>query len=124
MTTFNKFVIEGRLIGLNDYTETTRTNKYRSNAKKAEQQHIVEMYIKQAKLQKVNKQVELYINWYEKDNRRDVDNITFASKFICDALVNQKILIDDRRKYVKNIHHLVFTDNLHPRIEICMEYTD
>lgn len=47
--------------------------------------------------------VVIDITWYEKDARRDFDNITFAQKFILDSLVQIKVLKDDSRKFVKKV---------------------
>lgn len=65
-----------------------------------------------------NYPIKLNINWYEMDNRRDIDNITFATKFIQDSLVRTGILEDDSRKYINQVNHSVFTDKENPRIEI------
>lgn len=65
-----------------------------------------------------NYPIKLNINWYEMDNRRDIDNITFATKFIQDSLVRVGILEDDSRKYINQVNHTVFTDKENPRIEV------
>lgn len=54
----------------------------------------------------------------EKNKRRDVDNITFATKFIQDALVKQGIIIDDSQKYINQLRHDVKVDKEYPRIEV------
>ena len=77
------------------------------------------MSIRQAKLKKVSKYpVKLKITWYEPTKRRDVDNITFAVKFIQDALVKAGILENDGQKQVHEIEHIVLTDRDNPRIEV------
>ena len=59
----------------------------------------VSLYIRQAKLKKVYKYpIALKITWYEKNKRRDVDNITFATKFIQDALVKCGVIENDSQK--------------------------
>lgn len=114
-----KFIIRGRLISLNDYTKVSRGNAYASNKLKREQQQLIGYAIKQAKLEPVKKYpVEPKITWYEKDSRRDADNIVFAKKFILDALVNHRIIIDDSRKYVSGFEEKVLVDKHNPRIEV------
>jgi hypothetical protein len=54
--------------------------------------------IKIAKLNPVDKPVILIFYWYESNWKRDADNVAFAKKFICDALVSQGILPNDNRK--------------------------
>lgn len=62
--------------------------------------------------------VQLNITWYEPNDRKDIDNITFATKFIQDSLVRTGILEDDSRKYINQVNHSVFTDKENPRIEV------
>ena len=62
--------------------------------------------------------VQLNITWYETNDRKDIDNITFATKFIQDSLVRTGILDDDSRKYINQVNHSVFTDKENPRIEV------
>lgn len=88
---------------------------------KAQNEKIVIYHIRKAKLQKVTGYpVTLKITWYEKDRRRDIDNITFATKFIQDALVKEKIIVDDSQKYICKIEHEVLVDKNNPRIEISL----
>lgn len=113
-----KFMIPGRLAGLNEYTESNRTNPRKGNRVKHQEQLRVNLAIRNASLTPIHEPVVILINWYEKDNRRDVDNITAAKKFIMDSLVETKVLKDDSRKYVKQIIDAVYTDTKHPRIEV------
>lgn len=62
--------------------------------------------------------VQLNITWYEPNDRKDIDNITFATKFIQDSLVRTGILEDDSRKYINQVNHTVFTDKENPKIEV------
>ena len=114
-----KFIIPGRLDGLNDYTKANRANAYGGNSVKQRNEKIVKLAITQAKLNRVNKYpVRLNISWYEKNARRDVDNIMFGQKFILDALVKSEILVNDSQKFVKGITHEVSVDKEFPRIEV------
>ncbi len=49
---------------------------------------------------KIKKPVKAKFIWIEENKRRDLDNISFAKKFILDALVQANILKDDNRKIV------------------------
>lgn len=117
-----KFVIKGKLDGLNEYTRDNRANKYQgSNSKKINQQ-TAKIAIYKAKLKKVDKYpIQLKIAWYEPNKRRDIDNITFATKFILDALVETGIIENDSQKYVNSISHRVRIDKNNPRIEVEIE---
>lgn len=102
-----RFVINKRLMGLNEYTKYNRTNKYAgAEAKKKEQQYIINCITQQLGRIKIDKPVIGHFTWIEENKRRDLDNICFAKKFILDALVQAQILKDDNRKIVTN-----FTDS-------------
>ena len=114
-----KFTINGRLDGLNDYTKSCRANRYGANAMKRKNEAKVIEGIKRARLKKAaHYPINLYIIWYEPNRRRDVDNITFATKFIQDALVKFGILEDDSQKYIVGVLHRVLVDKDNPRIEV------
>ena len=114
-----KFTYLGRLQGLNEYTKINRANRYGANASKQRIEQSLILAIREHKLKKVDKYpIKLKITWYEPDRRRDVDNITFAVKFIQDALVKSGILENDGQKQINAIEHIVLTDRDNPRIEV------
>lgn len=118
----NKFEIKGRLDGLNEYTKVNRSNRYGANKLKRKNQNIVILGIRKYRVKPIHDYpISLSITWYEPNNRRDIDNVTFAVKFILDALVQEGILVDDSRKYVRSINHKVLTDKNDPRIEVEIE---
>lgn len=118
----NRFVIYGKLPGLNDYTKANRSNRFMANKMKQDIQKNICRYIVMAlrvTLEKVDRYpIGLKIKWYEPNNRRDIDNITFGTKFILDSMVCMGIIEDDSRKYVDSIEHVVYTDKDNPRIEV------
>lgn len=96
-----KFEINKRLIGLNEYTNTNRYNKYAGAKQKKEEQDYIKVCIKeQLGNIKLDKPVIGHFTWVEGNKRRDLDNICFAKKFILDSLVELGILKDDNRKMV------------------------
>lgn len=118
-----KFTIPSRLDGLNTYTLACRNNRYGGNVCKKKNQKIVSLAIQQAQAIGALKPVENYpvglkIKWFEKDSRRDWDNVTFAKKFIQDSLVNEGILMNDSRKFVSWGTDDVLVDKENPRIEV------
>ena len=118
-----KFIIRGRLDDLNKYTSACRTNPYKGAKMKKDNEKVIMFYIKQAKLKKVTDYpIKVKIDWYEVNRRRDIDGITFASKFILDALVKMSIITDDSQKYVNAIEHHVYKDKDNPRIEVSLIY--
>ena len=112
-----EFVIPGRLPSLNDYTLANRRNKWAGNKMKRECEEMITEFIPEYR-PKFDYPVSLNIDWYEKDIRRDYDNVVFGKKFILDALVTAGVLVDDKRKYVIGGHDEVKTDKGNPRIEV------
>lgn len=101
------FEIHKRLMGLNEYTKSNRTNKYVGNKSKRDEQEYIMWEIKsQLGNLKIDKPVIGHFTWIEENKKRDLDNICFAKKFILDALVEAGVLKNDNRKIVTN-----FTDS-------------
>ena len=99
-----KCEIDMRLPSLNEYVNACRANRYEASKMKKTTERDISLFI--GRLPKFTKPVIVHFIWIEKDMRRDADNIAFAKKFILDALVKNRKLIDDSRRYVKG-----FTDN-------------
>lgn len=90
---------------------------------KKDTERLIKLYIakshKLGTIRKVsNYPINISIRWYEKDSRRDADNVFFAVKFILDSLVSYGIIEDDSRKYIKTIDNVIATDKDLPRIEV------
>ena len=112
------FTIQGRLMGLNEYTAANRRNRHTGNRAKRENQDIVQWAIKAARLRPVKRPVRIWCLWLEKDKRRDPDNVAFAIKMILDALVEEKILQGDGWAHVVGIEHWFEVDKRNPRIVV------
>lgn len=118
-----RLIIKGRLPSLNDYIYECRRNKYSGAAMKKEAQaYILYNIIIQLKSRVLfNTPIRLSFIWYEQNNKRDLDNIAFAKKFILDALVQSKKLPDDGWKYVRGFTDEFYVDKKNPRIEVVIE---
>lgn len=110
----NELIIDAQLPSLNEYQYACRSHWSKGRAFKQEVETLigdfVEIALLQKKLHRVEKPCEIFIEWHEKTKRRDVDNIQSAQKFILDALQHYRIIKNDSRKYVKQIHHTVIDD--------------
>ena len=108
------FKIEQRLPSMNELIAANRQNRYKGAKMKRETEEVIGQYIRIARLRgtikPVSEPVEVYIEWHEKTKKRDTDNIQSAQKFILDALQKQGILINDNRRYVKQIYHKIVDD--------------
>ncbi len=117
-----KLVISGRLDGLNEFIEAQRTNKYKGAALKKVNQQIVEFAIRRQIHTAIERPVRLHYTWYERNQRRDLDNVSgFGHKVIQDALVACGVLEDDSPKYVTGYTDEFKVDRKNPRIEVEIE---
>lgn len=82
-----KFTIQGRLDGLNDYIDANRSNRFKGAEMKRINEELVMLSVRKVK---VKQPVKIAFKWYEKNSRRDMDNIAFAKKFILDVLVKKE----------------------------------
>ena len=88
-----RFIIPGRLPCMNDLIAANRLNKYAgAGVKKKTQKEIILILRPQTKGRKFNKKVNIRIEYYEKDMRRDEDNVMSAAKFILDALQDIELI--------------------------------
>ena len=108
------FKIEQRLPSMNELIAANRQNRYKGAKMKREAEEVIGQYIRIARLRgtikPISEPVEVYIEWHEKTKKRDADNVQSAQKFILDALQKQGILINDSRRYVKQIYHKIVDD--------------
>lgn len=112
--------IPGRLPGLNEYTTANRANANEGGRFKRKYQELVMWYILRDLPKKtIERPVYLKFTWYEKDKRRDLDNISsFGRKVIQDALVKSGKLYDDGWGYVVGYADKFKVDKQNPRIEV------
>lgn len=109
------FTIETRLPSLNEVIKDNRSGWQVAAKRKRELEDVIGYYILQAMMKgtirPTTEPVEIEIRWHESTKKRDVDNIQSAQKFILDALQKQGILVNDNRKYVKQIYHYIVDDD-------------
>lgn len=112
----NTFVIKAKLPSLNQVVEKNRANKYAGAKFKKDIEEVIGWAIKQAltmkKLKPVQRPCVIHIDWHEATKRRDVDNIQSSQKFVLDAMVQNGILINDSRRYVKQVKHEIIDDSI------------
>ena len=117
-----KLIIPGRLPNLNDYTKKCRANKFAGATMKKDCETAIGWHIKiHLKGVKITKPVYLNYIWFEKDKKRDHDNVCFSQKFIQDALVAAGVLEGDGWKNIIGFSHSFEVSKNNPRIEILIE---
>lgn len=118
-----KFIILGRLPGMNEYTAVQRTNRYSGASLKKSAQHMAEKHIRVARLKPIERPTYIQYTFYEPNKRRDKDNIAgFAHKVIQDALVACRVLKDDGWNYITGFSDDFKVDKKEPRIEVTLIY--
>lgn len=95
--------IQGRLPGLNEYSDACRKNRYAGAKMKKDAQIQCSWFMH--RLPEIKRPVKIYFLWQEKDHRRDPDNCAFAQKFILDELVRLKKIPNDTSRWVKGLYH-------------------
>lgn len=109
------FTIEQKLPSLNEVISENRKHAQKGAKMKREIEETIGLYIRCARyrgdIRPISTPVIVCIEWHEKTKRRDADNIQSSQKFILDALQKAGIIINDSRKFVKNIYHEIIDDD-------------
>jgi Holliday junction resolvase RusA-like endonuclease len=119
-----KITIPGRLAGANEYILKCRTNRVAASSFKAKQEAIVKAAVYDClhhKPRPYQHPVILHYHWFERDRKRDKDNIAFAHKFVQDAFVSIGLIKGDGWNCVDGFTDTFSVDGKRPRIEIEIE---
>lgn len=115
----NKLVLNRELTDLNTYIKALNAHYHAGNAIKQQETDYVYFTAIEQKLKPITQYpVTVWFVWYSKNERKDIDNVCFAKKFILDGLVKAKILSNDSRKYVEGFRDVFCIDKKNPRVEI------
>ncbi len=113
-----KIVIQGRFAGRNEHDKANRSSKYVGASLKKNEQKDVVSQMKQQCHRKFDR-ILVDFEWYEKDKRRDPDNVNSAVKVMLDALVECGIIDNDGwKQIVPDIRHRCYVDKDNQRVEI------
>lgn len=67
----------------------------------------------------IERPVYMEYTWYERNKRRDLDNISsFGRKVIQDALVQTRVLVNDGWNEIVGFSDQFYVDAANPRIEV------
>ena len=114
-----RFIIEGRLDGLNDYTLANRRNRFAgASMKKKNEEKVGKAILDQLADITFDGEVFIEFLWVEQNRKRDLDNIAFAKKFILDSLTRTGVLKTDNWQTVTGFADYFEIDKDHPRIEV------
>lgn len=112
-----RFIIPGRLPGLNEIVGASRSNKFKAAKQKTDIQALIRacaFRLRNKKLERVNVKVE----WHEKDKRRDKDNIRAGVKFILDALQEINAIANDNWSVINEITDSYVVDKADPKVVV------
>ena len=113
-----KLIYDGRLPGLNETIGKARANRYIAAAEKKKLTEDVSWCFRAQTMDTFPGKVNVAINYYEKNMRRDPDNVTGGgAKIVMDALQMAEIIKNDSPKFV-HLRQEVWYDKRYPRIEI------
>ena len=114
-------IVEGRFPGQNELVAMNRNGWHRGAGLKKDYTEWGRVYFSNALRSgcvPITEEADLDIIWYEKDRRRDHDNILAGLKFILDGAVAAGFLPDDSQKYIGTIHSEIRVDKNNQRVEI------
>lgn len=115
--------IQGELTDLNTYIKAERGHRSQAAAIKRDETDRVAWESHAAGLPRITSYpVHITYTWYSKDERKDIDNVAFAVKFIHDGLVEAGVLDGDGRRHISGFSHAGFlVDRENPRVELAIE---
>ena len=117
----HRLTIKGSLEDLNKFIAACNVSKFRGAKMKRDEETAIGWHIKQQlRGVKISNPVRVHIAWFEKDEKRDPDNVAFAKKFILDSLVSCGVLPIDTRKWINGFVDDIETDRENPRIEVVL----
>lgn len=113
-------IIPFPLPGLNEYIEAERAHRQKGAAIKRQWQRAVALALRQQLRGPLREPVTMRYTWYERDRRRDKDNISgFGRKVIQDALVRElHVLQNDGWANIEGFSDRFRVDKARPRVEV------
>ena len=120
----HRFVIRGRLPGLNDMTREARGNKYESAKTKRSCTMLCGAAAKSQNIPAMTRPVVVSILWVEPNRKRDMDNIACGAKYILDGLQEAHIIANDGWKDILGIVHRYDVDATNPRVVVELQEAD
>jgi Holliday junction resolvase RusA-like endonuclease len=97
------FEIPGRLPSTNEVSWIERSHWSKGAALRKKIETDIGMWILVGQVPHFPGPVTIRVDWFEKDCRRDRDNIRSAIKFILDALIATGRIVSDSQRFVKDI---------------------
>ena len=90
-------MIPGKLISLNEYINAERRNRFIAAKIKKE---TTDKCMRHFLGYKFKTPIQLSFLWVQKNKRKDIDNVSFAKKFIIDGMVKAEAIPNDGQKFI------------------------
>lgn len=105
------YKFDNRLPSLNKYIKALNANRYIGQKMKNENEELLAWQIikqnQEKKLKPIEEKVDILFIWYVKNQKEDKDNITFAKKFILDAMQKSRVLRGDGWRDISTLTDIV-----------------
>lgn len=112
------FTFRGRFPSLNEYIDAERTVRFKAAAMKRKYTDLV---VEAAhNMPAFLDPVHVTFDWYERDRRRDPDNIRFGAKFVLDGLVKAGVIKNDTQRWISGIEDRYHVDAKRPRVVVTL----
>lgn len=111
-------IIKGSLPGRNEAENAARTHWDVARKLKKDNTELVAWECLAQRIKPIQGQARVEVTFFEKDLKRDADNVIGGLKYILDGLVNAGVIRNDTRKLVKLYIMPVELDRQNPRIEV------
>lgn len=103
--------IDVNLLTLNEYIDVERSNRYKAASLKKSLTTKVKLQTMSQTRTQLKGQYDLVLDWYRINKRHDPDNVFFGIKFILDGIAAAKVIPNDDRNNIRNIHHNIHQGN-------------
>lgn len=113
-------IIFPELPALNEYLQITRSRYgYSARIKRKYTNQCKQCFLTQlSKNNKLEYPYEFIFIWYNKNKRKDPDNISFAHKFIFDGMQTSGFMDNDNWAHILDISDFYLVDKDNPRVEM------
>lgn len=113
-----RFVIAGRMPGYNEQLKATNKDRRKGNQMKQRETDRAAWAAIASNMPRFDCPVIVRFAWYEPNEKRDLDNVAFAKKYILDGLQRAKVIPNDNPKHVVGFTDTFGVDKANPRIEV------
>jgi Holliday junction resolvase RusA-like endonuclease len=113
-----RVIILGAFPGLNNIVNAAKQHWSAYSKEKKERTTSVAIMARAAGIKPIKSRCVVRCLWYEKDRRRDPDNIRVGIKYILDGLVQAGALPDDSQKHIAGLEDRFYVDKERPRVEV------